>query len=430
LAKTEKVFLYKKYTKTMRRQILILLIALSTNALGQIGQFATAQDIGSPKITGSSTYDSSSQSYTLKGGGANIWFNHDEFHFLYRKIKGDFSLTANFLLVGNQNGNGHRKTGWMIRESPDHDAISINSCLHGDGLVVLQWRLLRGAYMRDPEEEVFFPKQYFGEKVIQLERIGQNITMRIANPGEPLEDMGSINIPHLRDELLIGPYALAHDPNGLQEAKVWNVRITRPIPPNWHPNRLVRTQSYDNVKLSSRIEIADVATGITKILHESTDPITDAQFDKNGKEVWFKKAGAWQKIDSHTGIITLSNQQPANVIDNTIGEVSYYADSKSSTHQLWKRTKNNNVAEQLTYDIDHAYQPQLSPDKKTLAYLTMPHTSNPKAQVKYQNCQIKLLPLGGGSSRILTYFYGGKGSFDAPAWSPNGKQIVYISSGL
>lgn len=201
-------------------QILSLIIATTFTTYAQIGQFETALDIGNPKIKGSSVYDEASQTYTLKGGGENIWFNHDEFHFLFKKIKGDFILTANFELIGNEDGNGHRKTGWMIRETTEHDAVSINSCIHGDGLVVLQWRVMPGAYMRDPEEEIFFPKQYFGETIIQLERIGKTITMRLAHPGEPLEDMGSMTLPELKDEVLVGPYALAHDPDDIQEARI------------------------------------------------------------------------------------------------------------------------------------------------------------------------------------------------------------------
>jgi hypothetical protein len=233
-------------------QILSLMIASTFTTYAQIGQFETALDIGNPKIKGSSEYDETSQTYTLKGGGENIWFNHDEFHFLFKKVKGDFVLTANFELIGNKDGNGHRKTGWMIRETTEHDAVSINSCIHGDGLAVLQWRVMPGAYMRDPQEEIFFPKEYFGETIIQLERIGNTITMRLAHPGEPLEDMGSMTLPELKDEVLVGPYALAHDPDDIQEARIWNVSITVPVAPDWHPNPLVKTISHEDLELPAR----------------------------------------------------------------------------------------------------------------------------------------------------------------------------------
>jgi hypothetical protein len=145
----------------------------------QIGVFDKSADIGHPKNAGSSRYDESAQTYYMKGSGSNIWFNRDEFQYLYKKINGDFIVTADFSFLGEK-GNGHRKIGWMIRESVDEGAASYNAVTHGDGLAVLQWRPLRGAFMRDPEEEIFFPKKIIYQ-TIQLERSGKIITMRLAN---------------------------------------------------------------------------------------------------------------------------------------------------------------------------------------------------------------------------------------------------------
>src|SRR6516164_8096700 len=85
-----------------------------------VGIFDNQQDIGYVKHAGSSTYDAATQSYTITGSGANIWFNEDQFHFTYKKISGDFILTANFEFTGDTVGTeGHRKIGWMVMESAD-----------------------------------------------------------------------------------------------------------------------------------------------------------------------------------------------------------------------------------------------------------------------------------------------------------------------
>ncbi|MES1214029.1 MAG: hypothetical protein ABUT20_00820, partial [Bacteroidota bacterium] len=145
----------------MKLTIACLLIILSSVALAQnssLGIFQASTDIGNPKKAGSSQYDPATQTYTLKGSGYNIWFGRDEFQFLYKKIAGDFILTANFEFEG-QSATGHRKTGWMIRETTLDDAAHASATSHGDGLTVLQWRTMRGAYMRDPQDEIFFPKK-------------------------------------------------------------------------------------------------------------------------------------------------------------------------------------------------------------------------------------------------------------------------------
>lgn len=123
-----------------------------------LGFFETSKDIGNPKIKGSVVYDIIDQSYHLKGGGYNIWFNRDEFQYAFSKIQGDFILTANMKFL-SKGMDAHRKIGWMVRASEGEDAAHISATVHGDGLTVLQWRRLRGAYMRDPEDELFLPKE-------------------------------------------------------------------------------------------------------------------------------------------------------------------------------------------------------------------------------------------------------------------------------
>ena len=51
----------------------------------------------------------------------------------------------------------HRKIGWMVRKSMDEKAAHFSTVLHGDGLMVAQWRVLKGAFMRDPQDENFLP---------------------------------------------------------------------------------------------------------------------------------------------------------------------------------------------------------------------------------------------------------------------------------
>lgn len=410
----------------MRKKLFHLTIILFTPSilLAQIGQFETALDIGEPKKKGSSAYDANRQTYTIKGGGSNIWFNHDEFHFLFKEVKGDFIATANFELVGNENGNAHRKTGWMLRENTDHDAKSVNTCIHGDGLVVMQWRLMRGAYMRDPEEEIFFPKQYFGESIIQFERKGAYLTMRMAHPGEPLEEVGSAYFPDLNKELLLGLYSLAHDPDDIQEVKVWNVRISTPLEPNWHPNRLVKTISHDGVKYGSRVEVLDLKTGDRKVILESDEHVSSATFAGNS-HVILQKGGKSYNVPVNGGKL---NEIPTATLANmkqSDGDYTYYTKGKNSTNQIWRKKGDKEM--QMTHGLEHIWNPYLSPDGKYLAYLSMSNMSNPSDLAAFQKATIKVMPTDGGAPKTVAYIFGGKGSFEKYAWSADGKSLVFVT---
>jgi hypothetical protein len=190
-----------------------------------IGLFDKHEDIGHPKNAGSAEYDKVTHTYLLKGSGYNIWFNRDEFQYVYKKIKGDFIATANFEFLGAK-GNDHRKIGWMIRQSTDDKSIELNTVEHGDGLTVMQWRSLAGENMKDPEGEIFYPEKKF--EVIQLQRTGKRLTMRIGHVGEPLKTVGSHIMQNMPNDALLGLFICSHDPEVIEEARVWDVHIETP----------------------------------------------------------------------------------------------------------------------------------------------------------------------------------------------------------
>jgi hypothetical protein len=206
--------------------IIIMFFCLSAFAqTDTLGIFTNHIDVGNPKNKGNSQYNKETHTYTMSGSGYNIWFNRDEFQYLFKKIKGDFIATANFQFLG-PTGNNHRKIGWMIRQSADAQSIHISAVDHGDGLTVMQWRSLTGENMKDPEGEIFFPDKNF--EVIQLQRIGKRIIMRAGHVGEPLKAVGSHVMNNMPNEALVGLFICSHDPEVTEQARIWDVHIDVP----------------------------------------------------------------------------------------------------------------------------------------------------------------------------------------------------------
>lgn len=342
-----------------------------------IGIFTNAADIGKPKNAGSSSFDTETQTYLLKGSGYNIWFNRDEFQYLYKKISGDFILTANFEFVGEK-GNGHRKIGWMVRESADEAAASVNAVVHGDGLVVMQWRRLRGAYMRDPQDEIFYPKKAVYQ-VVQLERKGKQMTMRVANPGEPLQEVGSQEMADLADSVLAGLYICSHDENVVEQAKVWNVRIDKPVANAYEPNPiLARTAKPFTGELASRLETIDVFTGARKIIHESEGRLEAPNWMPDNKRLLYNEKGSLYAI-------AVTGGAPEKLNTGTV-------------------SRNNN---------DHG----ISFDGKMLAI------SSSRQGMPGGGSSVYVLPLTGGEPKLITqetpsYWHG---------WSPGGKEVAIVA---
>jgi Tol biopolymer transport system component len=291
-----------------------IFFTLAAIAQHPVGIFDDHTDIGNPKMAGDATYDATTQVYNIKGGGPNIWFNRDEFQFVYKKMKGDFILTADFAFTGDTTGAvGHRKTGWMIRESTDEGAASANACVHIDGLVVLQWRPYRGMYMRDPEEERFYPKK--GGQTIQLERIGKTITMKIAHPGEPLQLVGACETDALDKDVLVGIYVCAHDSDKVAGARVWNVRIDQPVIHEYTSNpHAVQTPVRE--VLGSRLEILDLAGNTRHIIHEAPGRFEAPNYLPDGKRLLFNQDGALYTIPVEGGTPEKLNTGAVNKINN------------------------------------------------------------------------------------------------------------------
>lgn len=255
-----------------------------------VGIFQNHADIGSPKLKGTTAYNIGDQSYNLKGSGYNIWFNRDEFHYAYSRIKGDFMVTANLKLLG-AGRDPHRKIGWMVRASEQEDAAHISATVHGDGLTALQWRMLRGAYMRDPQDEIVSIKK--NAEIVQLERSGKMFIMRIANAGEPLQEVGRTEMNDMPDEAFAGLFICSHHPEVVEEGIAWNVRIEKTVSDTYN--------GYREGILSSRMELVNVFDGKRMMIHEDSGRFEAPNWMPDGKKLLYNQGGAIYTIPIEGG---------------------------------------------------------------------------------------------------------------------------------
>src|SRR5690242_2677956 len=132
----------------MKQLIVTLAIGLCSNAIAQqlepVGIFEHHQDVGDPKLKGSFSYNKEDQTYTMTGAGANMWDSNDQFHFAWKKIKGDFMMRATVQFVGKGSVD-HRKIGIIARDQLTPDSRYADGAVHGDILTALQYRESDGA---------------------------------------------------------------------------------------------------------------------------------------------------------------------------------------------------------------------------------------------------------------------------------------------
>jgi hypothetical protein len=157
-------------------------------APANLGIFEGASDVGSPSHKGSVTYDPATGEYRITGGGNNIWGNKDDFFFVWKKLSGNFAMSATMKIITP--GGEHRKAGIMFRKELETGSPYADVAVHGVGLTAIQWRekaddVTRGA---DFPIELAAP----APAQIKLVRSGGNITLFAAKDGGPLVEQGTV----------------------------------------------------------------------------------------------------------------------------------------------------------------------------------------------------------------------------------------------
>ena len=209
-----------------------------------IGQFASQADVGTVRPPGTCVYDAVQQSYTIAAAGQNIWGDHDDFHFVWKRMAGDFIVTTQAALLG-EGVNPHRKLGWMVRASLDTSSPNVCTGIHGDGLLTLQFRQTQGG----PTGEVRSPLK--GADIIQLERKGNTYLMSVAHYGEPFQTV-QVDDLELGDELYVGLYVCSHEVDVVEQATFRNVRIVVPVADGFE---------RDKDPFGSHLELLELASG-------------------------------------------------------------------------------------------------------------------------------------------------------------------------
>ena len=328
-----------------------------------LGQFEGHGDIGDPTLAGSATYDAAKQEYTLTAAGTNMWFGRDQFHFVWKKLKGDFILRTRFAWE-TKGVDAHRKVGWMVRPNLDADAPYADSVEHGDGSTSLQFRLAKGANTAQVRLAVT------NADVLQFERKGNIYIFSAARYGEPFISNQITNLD-LGDEVYAGLFLCSHRGDVLETAKFRDVRIIRPVKQGFTPYR-----DY----IGSMLEILDVHTGELETIYESRQPFEAPNWTHDGKALIYNISGraeGWGRLAR----FDLATKTPA-LIDTGFA------------------IKNNN---------DHV----LSFDGEMLG---ISDQSAPPGQ-----STIYTVPVTGGTPKRITpltpsYLHG---------WSPDGKWLVY-----
>lgn len=393
---------------------LVVGLALSTSTwiagaqvapAGAVGQFTSQTDVGHPALKGSAVYVPDTRSYTVSGAGKNMWLGEDEFHFVWKRQKGDFILQTRAAFLG-QGVDPHRKLGWMVRPTLDSGSPHVNAVVHGDGLTSLQFRRTAGAVTEEVKSTLT------AADVIQLERRGNRYTMSVARFGEPFVTSTLEDHP-LGDEVYVGLFVCSHNAEVVEKAIFTDVRISIPAAENFVPYR-----DY----IGSRLETLDVDTGDRRVLYETPDAIEAPNWTPDGSSLIYNSKGRLyrfplaenQPMPIDTGFATRCNNDHVLSFDGTWLGVSHHPQDAGGRSHIYVLPATGGTPRQVTEKAP-SYLHGWSPDGKFLLF-----TGERDGEF-----DIYRIPVRGGEEVRLTT---AKGLDDGSEYSPDGQWIYFNSA--
>lgn len=198
-----------------------------------VGQFENSTDVGGPLVPSSASYDAASKTYTISAAGYNIWYQRDEFHFLWKKMSGDVSL-AGSVTWPNMDDFHDRKVALVIRDSLDDDSREIVAAQHGNGMVHIAWRGEKTGLMRDIAfRAARQPTPGTAEKGSQalhparfgIEKKGDQFQLWVSWQGEPIHPEGAPVTFKTSGPFYVGLGFTSHLPATPLTAKVTDVVV-------------------------------------------------------------------------------------------------------------------------------------------------------------------------------------------------------------
>jgi len=204
----------------------VVVLAATLRAQSQpLGIFTDHGDVGKPSTIGpgSATYDGATKTYTIAGGGENMWASADHFHYVYKKMSGDVALEAT-IAFGSSNPttgtpNGHRKACLIIRQTLDSDSVYADAAAHGEGLTSLQWRDVKGAATQEVQSNVVGPKR------LRIEKRGNYVSMWIGDGSGSLRPAGGSARIEFTGDFYVGLGVTAHDTGRIETATFSDVTL-------------------------------------------------------------------------------------------------------------------------------------------------------------------------------------------------------------
>ncbi len=107
------------------------------------------------------------------------------------------------------------------------------------------------------------------------------------------------------------------------------------------------------------------------------------------------------------------------------GRYIYWNSERTGQMQIWRMRPDGSAQEQVTSDGYADWFPHPSPDGEWLVFLS--YDKGVSGHPPDKEVALRIMPLAGGAPRVLVSLFGGQGTINVPSWSPDSREVAFVS---